>query len=454
MNETRRTVIFIGIAAVLALLAVMSAPKRITPNAFLDQGELFFPDFEDPNEATTLEVIGFNPETGSAVPFKVTFRRGVWTIPSHHNHPADGADRLAKTAAGVIGIKRDDFRSDNVADHRVCGVIDPLDETATSFEGRGQRVTLKDKHDVVLADFIIGVEIEGSEGYRFVRVPGQKRVYAAKIDVDISTEFADWIESDLLQVTKDRIQRLVMKDYRIDERTGRLMERGDVVLQKAGDLWGARDQQPDEQVDVTTVDQLLGALDDLKIVGVRPKPEGLTATLTRSSDSLQVSTSDMVSLQNAGYFFTRDGRLVSNEGELQVGTIDGIVYTLRFGEIVFGSGLAVSSGTQTDNGGEAPGENRYLFITTRFDETAYPEPPLPPNMDFQSKADSLLTDADRSNRSLYNAHIKWREKQNSRSNVSKRLNQRFARWYYVISAESFDKLRLTRRDLVKPAPEG
>ena len=139
--ETKKTLIFAGVAIVLSLLAVVTAPRRITPNAFLDQGELFFPEFNDPNEARTLEVIGFNEETGAAAPFKVTFKNGRWTIPSHHDHPADGADRLAQTAAGVIGIKKDDFRTDNAADPEACGVVDPLDDAATSFKGRGQRVT-------------------------------------------------------------------------------------------------------------------------------------------------------------------------------------------------------------------------------------------------------------------------------------------------------------------------
>ena len=30
------------------------------------------------------------------------------------------------------------------------------------------------------------------------------------------------------------------------------------------------------------------------------------------------------------------------------------------------------------------------------------------------------------------------------------LNERFKAWYYVISAASFDKLRLSRADLVQP----
>ena len=130
MNENKKTVVFVGVAVFLAALALVFAPRRITPDAFLDQGEPFFPEFTDPNEAVTLEVIDFDQNTGTADPFKVTFAGGRWTIPSHHDYPADGKERLAKTAAGVIDIKKDDFRSDAVSDHELCGVIDPLDETA------------------------------------------------------------------------------------------------------------------------------------------------------------------------------------------------------------------------------------------------------------------------------------------------------------------------------------
>ncbi len=192
MSEIKKTMTFGGVALVLVLLALITAPRQTTPDAFVDRGEAFFPDFTDPNVATTLEVIEFNDETAAASPFKVAFQDGRWTIPSHHDYPADGKDRLAKTAAGVIGITKDDFRSDNVSDHEVCGVIDPLDET-TSLTGRGKRVTIKGEGEEVLADLIIGNEIEGRENFHFLRVPGQKRVYASKIDIDISTKFEDWI---------------------------------------------------------------------------------------------------------------------------------------------------------------------------------------------------------------------------------------------------------------------
>ena len=151
-SELRLTKSLAGAALLLALVAWATAPRNITPSAFRDIGETFFPDFQDPNEAMTLEVIEFDDATAAARPFKVTNRNGLWTIPSHHDYPADGEDRLAQTAAGVIGIVKEDIRSDNVADHAALGVIDPLDETSTTLVGRGKRVTLKGEGETVLAE--------------------------------------------------------------------------------------------------------------------------------------------------------------------------------------------------------------------------------------------------------------------------------------------------------------
>lgn len=450
MNETQKTMIFGGVAVFLALLAFLTAPRRSTPDAFFDIGEPFFAEFTDPNVATTLEVIEFDEETGSAKPFKVTFKEGKWTIPSHHDYPADGKDRLAKTAAGVIGIIKDDFRTDNVADHEACGVIDPLDETLTTLKGRGKRVTIKGDNDKILADFIIGKDIPDREKMRFVRIPGQKRVYAARIDIDISTKFGDWIEADLLQVEKDKIKQVILKDYSINERTGRVNQRDVVILDKKEDEWTANRMSAEQEVDKTKINDLLRALDDLTIVGVRPKPRGLSQSLSKVGDGVQITQADVLSLQSKGYYFARDGQLLSNEGELGARTKDGVTYTLRFGEIVYGTGEAVTAGTDTsDVETRGPGENRYLFITTEFDPSEFKEPKKPKNTDFMNKPDSLWSDADRRNKELQDAHDEWQKKIDKGQKLSEDLNARFAKWYYVISADSFDKLHLKRKDLVK-----
>jgi Domain of unknown function (DUF4340) len=458
MSEVKKTLIYAAVAAGLAGVAVVTAPRRVVPDAFSDRGEAFFPDFTDPNSATTLEVVDFDEETGSARPFKVTFEGGRWTIPSHHGYPADGKDRLARTAAGVIGIVKDDLRSDNVADHEACGVVDPLDQTATTLKGRGKRVTLKDAKGQVLADFIVGREPEGRSGFRFVRIPGQKRVYVARMNVDLSTKFEDWIEKDLLLVEKNDVDRLVLKDYSIDEMTGMVDQRDVVELRRGEEGWGIDRLPPGKEVDRAKVRDLLEAVDGLSIVGVRPKPEGLSASLRRVEGGMRITQADLVSLQSRGYYFTRDGRLMSNEGELQVHCKDGVTYTLRFGEIAYGTGEALTAGkppageaqggSAAGEGERGPGENRYLFISTDFTPDQ-PEPKLPANTDFEGKAESEWTDADRANKKLHDVHEEWKANLEKGRKRSEELNARFAGWYYVISAESFDKIHLQRKALVK-----
>lgn len=444
--ELRLTQTLAGAAVLLAVIALATAPRNSTPNDFLDQGEPFFPDFTDPNVAMTLEVIEFDADTAAALPFKVTNRNGLWTIPSHHNYPADGEDRLAETAAGVMTINKDDFRSDNVSDHEVLGVIDPLDETAASLLGRGKRITMRGENDVILADIIIGFELEGREGFHFVRVPEQKRVYAAKVDVDVSTKFEDWIESDLLEVERSKIDHVVLSNYSINERSLMVEEGDTLTLDKEDDTWAAIRMAADQEVDSTKMNDLLREVDDLEIVGVRPKPEGIDDRLS----GLTVSTQDVLSLQGRGFYLTRTGDLLSNEGELQVRTSEGVYYTLRFGEILYGSGVAVSAGAEsTGDEGDGPGENRYLFITADFDSAVLPEPERPANRDFEGKEGDDLTDDDKANKDLADAYKSWEEEVKQGQETAEALSQRFAPWYYVISADSFDKMHLDRKDLVK-----
>ncbi len=450
MSEKKKTMIFAGVAIALALLAFATAPRTAKPDTFYDLGEEFFPEFKDPNVATSLEVIKFNEETGEAIPFKVEFKNGKWTIPSHHDYPADGKERLAKTAAGVIGLKKDDIRSDNVADHEICGVIDPLDEKVTTLKGRGERVTIKGPNDKLLADLIIGKPVENRQGFRFVRIPGQKRVYAARINLDISTKFSDWIEPDLLQLDKNNISKIVLKDYSINEQSGRVNRRSETILEKEGSQWRINNLPTGMEVNKTKVTEMLTTLDNLKIVGVRKKPAGLSANLKLADEQVKLSNSDLLSLQDKGYYFSRDGNLYSNEGEMEIYCDDGVIYTLRFGEVAYGSGLALSAGSKDDGEIDSDiAENRYLFVTTRFDGSQFKEPKRPDNTDFLNKPDSLWTDSDKENKKVYDTHKLWEEKITAGKSRSEMLNQRFADWYYVIPNISFKKLDLSREELLQ-----
>ncbi len=236
MNEMRKTLVFVVAALVLAGGAALSSiPARGTSAAdFKDQGEKFFPDFTDPLASTELEVVDYDSATATALPFKVMKKDGKWVIPSHNDYPADGKDRLAKTAAGVIDLRKDTTRSDRSDDHQAMGVIDPLDSKNASLEGRGKRVTLRDEKGAVLADLIIGKEVVGHPTQRYVRVPGKNRTYGVNLTLDLSTRFADWIETNLLKVDTSRLRELVFDSTKVDTVRGAVI-RGELSVVKRAD---------------------------------------------------------------------------------------------------------------------------------------------------------------------------------------------------------------------------
>ena len=132
-------------------------------------GQPFFEAFNDAATAKSLEVIAVNPETASVEQFKVEEDDGLWRIPSHHNYPAEAADRLAATATSVIGLTRESLVGRVKGDHERFGVMDPLDEEARDPEFAGQRISIKDDAGDIMLDLIVGKQggrsVAGSSGY-------------------------------------------------------------------------------------------------------------------------------------------------------------------------------------------------------------------------------------------------------------------------------------------------
>jgi hypothetical protein len=207
--------------AVLALLSALGAyamrPVDLPPPAFEDTGEPLFPDFVDPNAATYLEVKEYDEEAVRLTTFSVKFDpSGGWVIPSHNNYPADGTEQMGKAAASFIGAKKDVVRSDDPADHAQFGVLDPEDEAAAK-DTRGRRVIIQDASGKSLVDIIVGKDLPDRQGFKFVRYPGQNRVYAVAIDPQVSINFTDWIEDDLLKMEADDIIAVMSNSYSVED---------------------------------------------------------------------------------------------------------------------------------------------------------------------------------------------------------------------------------------------
>jgi hypothetical protein len=477
-REMRKTLVFVVAALLMTGAALLGRVDRSTrPEAFDDQGKKFFEDF-DPTTCTTLEVIDFDPATASVSPFKVTQKDGKWVIPSHYDYPADAKQRLIDTASGVFGLTKDSIRSDRVEDQETFGVIDPLDIKATSLKGIGKRVTLKDASDKVLADFIIGNEVQGHPDQRYVRVPGQKRIYGVNVKVDLSTRFADWIETNLLKLDAARVRKVVI-DHKGVDIANRAVVPGEVIKLERKDSstpWTVEGTPEGKEPNTETLLALSNALGDLKIVGIRPKPAGLTADLMEDPGKVEPTTQEArISLQRKGFYLTQKG-LLSTKGEVAVSTDEGVVYTLRFGEVVFASGNELSAGTEPSKsakelgkaanpGNEGTSEGRYLFATAAFDPELIPPPKPPSGEDDRFPDDPFAYEGDEkklvgeSKEAKEKAEKLKAERDRQVAEGQKRakeLTDRFAAWYYVTPGDSYrtivqDRDKLIRDKSARPA---
>lgn len=382
MNDFAKTGVAAGAAIALTVLALSMGPREVRQDLYDDQGQEFFAGFTDPTSAATLEVVEFKEASGAAYPFVVQRDdKGRWTIPSHGNYPADAKDRMGKAATLLIGLKKQVVVGDLKGRHVEFGVVDPLDP-GTDTAGRGTRITMKDSAGNPLADLILGKEVEGKVGEHYVRVPGKNRVYRTKLDGEVSTKFADWIETDLLKAQTWDIGKITFDNYSVDEQKGEVVPGEQYVVTKdSSNKWTfvGLDAEKEEAND-EKLREIADALGQIKIVGVRSKPEGLTAMLEQVTGfDRQVLAQ---SLANKGFFLARGGKLYSNEGDLLFETKKGVRYTLRFGELVVGEGDELTAGAAPAAGakpaeGEAaqkPANNRYLMVTAEFVDSLIPEP--------------------------------------------------------------------------------
>jgi len=338
MNELARTGLFVAGAAALIAAAGWIRPDATPAEIFSDTGEVFFPNFRSVDAVKAIEVVDYDETEAVARPLKVEFRKGRWLLTSHGDYPAEARDRLAKTASALLDIKKDTPATDRVEDHTRFGVLDPLDARNPSLQGRGKRVTLRDAGGATLAELVLGLPVKDKAGYRYVRLPGQKRVYSVKTDADPSAQFADWVEANLLRVNPTDIVRMTLNSYQIDEQMGRLMNLQRTPYERGQPSWNAEAQS------------IAGALASLRVTGARAKPKELAEQLRSGQLALTLET--VMSLRQRGFFIAPSGQLLSNEGELIAENSKGILYTVRFGE------LATDSTSSSK-----PRENRYIFIT-------------------------------------------------------------------------------------------
>jgi hypothetical protein len=430
-REWKQTYWYIGGALLfLAITGGLEWANRPAPiKEFGRVGEEFYTDFVDPTLATSLEVFAFDPDTVKPKEFRVErLDNGRWVIPSHHNYPADAEEQLARTASSVIGITRGAMVTRWEADHARYGVVNPKQDSLAvdQVDGVGQRLILRGDDDSVLADFIVGKQVDGNSDEYYVRHPEEDEVYIAKLDIDLTTKFTDWIDTDLFDINTGEVLQLTVNDYSFDELSGKVTQ-SDITSLTREKAW-SDDWQLDsldigsEELDKDAIRDTLDTISNLEIAGVRQKQQGLTPDLQLDKTVLS-SQRDVDRLQSdllSRGFLLQPGKdedalsLIAREGELYAGTDDGLVYRMHFGRVFTGSqeelevGFAtasegnnsVSEGTEADSNDSSDSDitasetmpeegadnsidskgkpGRYVFVRVDFDKSLLGEEPVKP----------------------------------------------------------------------------
>jgi hypothetical protein len=587
MNESSKTIAFVSVAVLMVGLAVAShfvnRPK--IQQDFELVGQPFYEDFTSSEQAEALEVAAVDTEDVSRQQFSVKKADGLWRIPSHHNYPAEAAVRLAETATSVMGIERESLAGRLASDHEKLGVIDPLSDDIEDPEAVGKRITLKDGDGEVLVDYIIGNEAgdvvvsdterrlnEGGipEKYFYVRRPDEQQTYKVKLDVDLSTRFSDWIDPDLLRLDRNKLVRILIDNYSLEEERSNPLgqvkslfkEQGDqleLTRKSNSDPWVLTDLNAEtEELQSTSINGIIDVLSGIRIAGVRPKFKYQDHLLLTSDLQLnrqpefeqnpqefaRAISQLQTELEDKGFNLAGSSEkleLASQQGQLDVGTNDGVLYSLQVGKEVLGEEKAIeigegneANGTQqpTDSNDEEPAEpsqqnaqssedevesegesneakNRYLMIRVSFDENllgerlvkpteptkptepeGYSPPPVPeegaeqpdtneenyegddaveaPDAKPERKPEFVKYDLELAEFeqqkvdyelavTKFEQDVKVFEKKVEKGQkLVEELNERFADWYYVITAENLKTLQTSRLDLitVKESSEG
>lgn len=399
MNEGKTSALFAAVAVVSLGLAWWSRPDAITNESQLKDevtGQPVFAKFEDPSEAASFQIVKYDEALGQLERFEVAKDKSsnMWKLPSYDGYPADAAEQVRDATTPLISMPILSVVSLDRGDHALYGVVNPDDDSMSVGEsGVGMLVRVKSNSNQVLAELVIGKEVDGAEGQRYVRVPTEDATYVVELNTaPFTTDFQKWINQQLLEVRGFDIATVGLRDYAIlPTQNGYGMSRNfdaDLTFDSAKNAWALErlisydkgnsvevELGENEALQDKVLNDLRNAVQDLQIVNVRRKPTGLAADL-KADKSLMDNKESLQSLVSQG-FIPQEGpdgtEIFATGGETLVGTAAGVKYLLRFGESVANLSSAVA-----EDGQESSGLRRYLLVSAVLDESKFPAPDLEP----------------------------------------------------------------------------
>jgi hypothetical protein len=414
------------------------------------------------DKVAALRVVIWDDKLKAAQGIKVEKKAGEWIIPSHFDYPADAEKRVGDTAGAVLNVPQGQLITSNVTEHAEYGVIDPLDPGSDSSQASiGRRVTLWDTTGAELVDVIIGKQVPNAQVH-YVRRATESAVYTAEVQPrSLKASFAEWVQVDPLRIADADIRTLAVQPYSITEEkiagpggfpTTRMSVKPEreIRLKKDKDAqdWAVEEPLPGETLKADAASALMRAASGLKLTGVQP----FSREKLQARGIAPAAPQARAQLKNSGTLLVRDGQgeftLLANEGELRIGTKDGLVYYLLFGEI-----SATEDAEKAKEDEDKTSSDRFMAVFVDYrperdenlPEAIMPETPPTPTPTVEGAVDALLEAQVPTNA----AEIK--KAQDAGLAKAQKEQTRFQRFFYVISDDDFKSLRPAATDLFEQA---
>ena len=381
MNDKTKTIAFLGAAGLAIGLALLTRPVEVEQSQGIKQGEFLLGTDFSPTKVAGMEIVTWQKGVKKAIKIKQS-DSGWFIHRDNFQYPADADNQLGPVATSLAALKVHRQETDKQGDHAKFGVLDPSipDETqkAEGEEGKiGKLLTLMDRGSKSLAKLILGNKTEDeNSAYRYVRIPGDSTVYSVQFSDHIydkaTTQFAQWVEKDFLDLDHNEVKRIHLDNYKI------VQTMVQVPNMPQGFQMAQPEQQPGtkhtfvytdgnwtspnvklaetESLNQEILDEMKESFDDLEIIDVEKKPAGkikeLLAKLWKSQNeknqqAFQTHRNKLAEIGNSmgakGFHLqvtqTVAGlqeSIFSDDGEIKVGMKDGVEYVLRFGKIYRG----------------------------------------------------------------------------------------------------------------------
>ena len=237
----------LGIAALAGLILWLKyQPSPPADWSEKGAGEALCPGFTDADQPQSVTILRPKETDGEMALSEIRLAREKdgWVVKNAEDAPADSPDRMAAVLAPLrrltvlSGLGEINSRTDEAAVlefHRSCRLLDPADAAQADLAHAGVRLTVSGREGETFADLIIGDVPEGSareRDIRYVRPAGEDAVFTADFSGEslgesgqekalpyldrLSTDPIDWMNRDLLRVSRWNIARMTLYEIAID----------------------------------------------------------------------------------------------------------------------------------------------------------------------------------------------------------------------------------------------